>query len=82
MAADGESRLRRLLLGDEDLADPDWPTDHVPASERRGLVSISAVLLGFVFFAGTLFSGAEVGAAVGFRQTLLVMAVGYAVLGV
>jgi cytosine permease len=82
MAADGESMLRRLLLGDEDLADPDWPTDHVPAAERRGLVSISAVLLGFVFFAGTLFSGAEVGAAIGFRRTMLAMGVGYAVLGV
>lgn len=81
MAADGGSTLRRLLLGNEDLADPDWPTDHVPATERRGLTSISAVLLGFVFFAGTLFSGAEVGAAIGFRQTVLVMAVGYAILG-
>ncbi|GAD52571.1 cytosine permease [Halarchaeum acidiphilum MH1-52-1] len=56
--------------------------DHVPRSERRDLLSISAVLLGFVFFAGTMWSGAEVGAAIGMQRTLSVMAVGYAILGV
>ncbi|GGM76248.1 cytosine permease [Halarchaeum rubridurum] len=74
--------LRRAVLGKEGLADPDWPVDHVPRSERRDLLSISAVLLGFVFFAGTMWSGAEVGAALGMERTFTVMAVGYAILGV
>ncbi|GAB3311259.1 cytosine permease [Haloplanus salinarum] len=70
------------MFGDEDLPDPDYPIDHVPRDERKGLVSISAVLLGFVFFAGTLWSGAEVGAAMGFGPMLTATAVGYAILGV
>jgi cytosine permease len=79
---DTESGWRTFVFGDEDLPDPDWPVDHVPKSERKGLVSISAVLLGFVFFAGTLWAGAEVGAAMGFVPMLTAMAVGYAILGV
>ncbi|MFD1685063.1 cytosine permease [Halobellus litoreus] len=73
---------RRFVFGDENLPDPDYPLDHVPGDERKGLVSISAVLLGFVFFAGTLWAGAEVGAAMGFGPMLTAMAAGYAILGV
>ncbi|MFB6097427.1 MAG: cytosine permease [Haloferacaceae archaeon] len=80
-ARDWRSHVRRIVFGEEGLADPDWPVDHVPQSERRDLFSISAVLLGFVFFAGTMWAGADVGAALGFRQTLGVMVVGYAILG-
>jgi len=72
---------RQFVFGDEDLPDPDYPVDHVPTTERRGLLSISAVLLGFVFFAGTMWAGAEVGAAMGFVPMLSAMAVGYAILG-
>ncbi len=79
---DGGIDWRRFVFGDEDLPDPDWPVDHVPTAERKGLVSISAVLLGFVFFAGTMWAGAEVGAAMGFVPMLTAMAVGYAILGV
>ncbi|MFD1634268.1 cytosine permease [Haloplanus ruber] len=83
MAAEDEtSAWRTFVFGDEDLPDPDYPIDHVPRDERKGLVSISAVLLGFVFFAGTLWSGAEVGAAMGFGPMLTATAVGYAILGV
>lgn len=79
-----ESRFnwRRLVFGDESLPDPDWPTDHVPQNERRTLLSLSAVLLGFVFFAGTLFAGAEVGAALSFTPMLAALAVGSVVLGI
>ena len=70
------------MFGDEDLPDPDYPVDHVPTGERKGLVSISAVLLGFVFFAGTMWAGAEVGAAMGFGPMLTAMVIGYAILGV
>lgn len=72
---------RRLVFGNESLPDPDWPLDHVPKSGQKGLVSISAVLLGFVFFAGTMWAGAEVGASMGFSLMLQAMAVGYAILG-
>ncbi|MFB6361538.1 MAG: cytosine permease [Halobacteriales archaeon] len=72
---------RYFVFGDEELPDPDYPVDHVPPVERKGLVSISAVLLGFVFFAGTMWAGAEVGAAMGFGSMLAAMAVGYAILG-
>ncbi|WP_435346715.1 cytosine permease [Haloarchaeobius sp. HRN-SO-5] len=73
---------RQFVFGDEALPDPDYPVDHVPKTERKGLVSISAVLLGFVFFAGTMWAGAEVGAAMGFGSMLTAMTVGYAILGV
>lgn len=83
MAAEDDTPVwRRFVFGDEELPDPDYPLDHVPGSERKGLVSISAVLLGFVFFAGTLWAGAEVGAAMGFGPMLTAMAVGYAILGI
>lgn len=83
MAADrGSFDWRRFVIGDEALPDPDYPVEHVPITERKGLVSISAVLLGFVFFAGTMWAGAEVGAAMGFAPMLAAMAVGYAILGI
>ncbi|MDR9381665.1 MAG: cytosine permease [Natronomonas sp.] len=73
---------RRIVFGDESLPDPDYPLDHVPRDERKGLVSLSAVLLGFVFFAGTMWAGAEVSAAMGFGAMLSALAVGYVILGV
>jgi cytosine permease len=73
---------QRFVFGDENLPDPDYPLDHVPGDERKGLASISAVLLGFVFFAGTIWAGAGVGAAMGFGSMLTAMAVGYVILGV
>ena len=82
MAQRDDSAWRRFLFGREDLPDPDYPVDHVPGDERRDLASISAVLLGFVFFAGTLWAGAEVGAAMGFGSMLTAMVVGYVILGV
>lgn len=78
---DEQSRLHRALFGEKGLPDPDYPVDHVPLSEREGLISLSAVLLGFVFFAGTMWAGAEVGAAMGFQEMLGAMAIGYTILG-
>ncbi|WP_137290567.1 cytosine permease [Natronorubrum halophilum] len=72
---------RRIVFGDENLPDPDYPLDHVPKDERKGLVSLSAVLLGLVFFAGTMWAGAEVSAAMGFREMLSAMVVGHIILG-
>lgn len=72
---------RRYVLGDSDTRDPDYPLDHVPKDERKGFLSLSAVLLGLVFFAGTMWAGAEVGAAVGFQEMLTAMLVGHIILG-
>ncbi|MDJ1433717.1 cytosine permease [Halostagnicola sp. A-GB9-2] len=72
---------RRIVFGDENLPDPDYPLDHVPKDERKGLVSLSAVLLGLVFFAGTMWAGAEVSAAMGFQEMLSAMVVGHIILG-
>jgi cytosine permease len=83
MAAEDQKPVwRQFVFGDEDLPDPDYPIDHVPGDERKGLISISAVLLGFVFFAGTIWAGAGVGAAMGFGPMLTAMTVGYIILGV
>lgn len=78
---DRENKWRQYIFGKEELADPDYPLDHVPNSERKGLVSLSAVLLGFVFFAGTMWAGGEVGAAMGFQSMIAAMAVGHIILG-
>lgn len=72
---------RRIVFGDENLPDPDYPLDHVPKDERKGLISLSAVLLGLVFFAGTMWAGAEVSAAMGFQEMLTAMVVGHIILG-
>jgi len=79
--SDGGFDWRRIVFGDETLLDPDYPLDHVPKNERKGLVSLSAVLLGLVFFAGTMWAGAEVSAAMGFQEMLTAMVVGHIILG-
>lgn len=61
--------------------DPDYPLTPVPAAARRGLLSISVVLVGFTVFAPTLMAGASVGAAFPFTEFLAVLAVGSLVLG-
>lgn len=82
MSDSGSSSLRRFIFGKEELPDPDWPIDHVPETERKGLFSISAVLLGFVFFVGTMYAGADVGNSMGFANMLPAMIVGFIILGV
>ena len=61
--------------------DPDYPVTPVPRSARRGVVSISVVLIGFTVFAPTLMAGASIGAAFPFSEFLAVLAVGSVVLG-
>src|SRR5699024_12369545 len=39
--------------------DPDYPVTPVPRSARRGVVSISVVLIGFTVFAPTLMARSE-----------------------
>ncbi|MFC0674186.1 cytosine permease [Brachybacterium hainanense] len=65
-----------------EVVDPDYPVTPVPAAARRGVVSISVVLIGFTVFAPTLMAGASIGAAFPFAEFLAVLAVGSLVLGV
>lgn len=66
---------------DTDPVDPDYPVTPVPRSARRGVVSISVVLIGFTVFAPTLIAGASIGAAFRFSEFLAVLLVGSVVLG-
>ena len=61
---------------DTEPVDPDYPVTPVPASARRGVVSISVVLIGFTVFAPTLMAGASIGAAFRFSEFLAVLLVG------
>lgn len=61
--------------------DPDYPVTPVPPGARRGVVSISVVLIGFTIFAPTLMAGASIGAAFAFSEFLAVLLVGSLVLG-
>jgi cytosine permease len=74
------SEAQRVTVTAEDV-DPDYPIDPVPAHARKGLASISLVLLGFTFFTPTMLVGAQVGAAFQLRDFLAVMLLGSLVLG-
>ena len=67
--------------GTEQPVDPDYPVTPVPRSARRGVLSISVVLIGFTVFAPTLMAGASIGVGFPFAEFLAVLAVGSAVLG-
>ena len=73
------AELREDAVGE--AIDPDYPVTPVPRSARRGVVSISVVLIGFTVFAPTLMAGASIGAAFPFSEFLAVLAVGSVVLG-
>ncbi len=63
-------------------ADQDYPLTHVPMDARKGLISISAVLVGFTFFTPTMASGAQLGAAFNFSELVWIILAGSAILGV
>ncbi|MFQ7473660.1 MAG: cytosine permease [Anaerovoracaceae bacterium] len=65
----------------EKVVDQDYPLDHVPKTARRGLISISCVLIGFTFFTPTMASGASLGAAFKFDELILIILAGSAILG-
>lgn len=51
----------------------DYPLSAVPEDDRRGAASLYVVLLGFTFFAATMWSGGEVGRAFRFFPDLLII---------
>ena len=62
--------------------DPDYPLAHVPKDARKGLASISVVLLGFTFFYATMYAGAKVGSSFRYWPDLyLVLLCGSLILG-
>ena len=65
----------------EQAVDKDYPLQHVPANARRGLISISCVLIGFTFFTPTMASGASLGAAFTFDELILIIVAGSLILG-
>lgn len=74
--------LQTFIFGDTSRPDPDYPLSPVPAGARRGLVSISVVLLGFTFFYPTMYAGAQIGHACRFWPDLfLVLGAGSLILG-
>jgi cytosine permease len=74
--------LRKFLFGDTSKPDPDYPLTPVPLSARRGLLSISVVLLGFTFFYPTMFAGSEIGHSFPYWPDLfIVLGVGSIILG-
>lgn len=74
--------IRQFIFGDTSRPDPDYPLSPVPATARRGLVSISVVLLGFTFFYPTMYAGARIGRAYHFWPDLfLILGAGSLILG-
>ena len=59
----------------------DYPLSEVPKSARKGLLSTSAVLLGFTFFTATMWAGGSLGQAFPIGQLLLIILIGNLLLG-
>ncbi|PMR74742.1 cytosine permease [Billgrantia endophytica] len=59
----------------------DYPLSEVPDNERKGLLSISMVLLGFTFFTATMWAGGTLGASFDVIELLMVITVGNLLLG-
>ncbi|MCO7247564.1 cytosine permease [Halomonas sp. Mc5H-6] len=59
----------------------DYPLSEVPLSARKGLLSTSAVLLGFTFFTATMWAGGTLGQAFSIGQLLWIILLGNLLLG-
>ncbi|MGY1639747.1 cytosine permease [Geodermatophilus sp. SYSU D00703] len=66
---------------DADVVDPDYPVTPVPAHARKSFFSVAVVLLGFTVFTPTMLAGAALGPAFRFRDLVLVILAGSAILG-
>ncbi len=60
----------------------DYPLSEVPRSERKGLLSISLLLLGFTFFTATIWAGASLGNAFSVKDLILAIIIGNLLLGI
>lgn len=66
----------------QDSVTEDYPLSEVPDSDRKGLASISVVLLGFTFFTATMWGGGSLGVAFDFKSLLGVVLLGNLLLGI
>lgn len=60
----------------------DYPLSEVPENHRKGMFSISMVLLGFTFFTATMFAGGKIGTAFTPGEMLVAIVVGNLLLGI
>lgn len=60
----------------------DYPLSEVPKDKRKGLLSISLLLMGFTFFTSTMWAGGAIGKAFSFQDLLMAILVGNLLLGV
>ncbi|TVQ74514.1 MAG: cytosine permease [Oceanospirillales bacterium] len=60
----------------------DYPLSEVPKDKRKGLLSISLLLMGFTFFTSTMWAGGAIGKAFSFQELLMAILVGNLLLGV
>lgn len=70
------------LREERGYVDPDYPLTEVPATARRGLLSLMVVLLGFTFFTPTMLAGAQIGVAYSLGDFVGVILLGSVILGV
>lgn len=63
------------------VAADDYPLTEVPRSARRGLFSLTTVLLGFVFFTPTMLAGAQIATAFRPGSLLTILVTGSLILG-
>ncbi|WP_026291664.1 cytosine permease [Marinobacterium rhizophilum] len=59
----------------------DYPLSEVPKDKRKGLLSISVILLGFTFFTSTMWAGGSLGQAFAFEELLSAIIIGNLLLG-
>lgn len=59
----------------------DFPLSAVPDDQRKGLLSMLSVLLGFTFFTATMWAGGTLGVAFSFYELLGVIFIGNLLLG-
>ena len=60
----------------------EYPLSEAPKEGRKGLLSISMVLISFTFFTGTMFAGGKLGMAFNFVDMLWIAAIGNSLLAV
>ena len=63
------------------MTQSDYPLIEVPQNQRRGLLPMAVILLGFTFFTATMWAGGTLGTAFSFAELLLVIFVGNLLLG-
>ncbi|MBJ7537332.1 cytosine permease [Marinomonas transparens] len=59
----------------------DYPLTEVPQDQRRGLLPMAVILLGFTFFTATMWAGGTLGTAFSFGELLFVILIGNLLLG-